>query len=203
MNNIARFTAGLLCAGAAIVLMGCGGSKDVAHRVPAGVDSSAPDWVRKPKAYEGESLYAVGIVSGVDDRSMAIDAADNRGRAKIAEVFNTYLARLGNDFRTSTALRDKSKGNGAGEEKEFRNFQQQITVGQKTFTQKVITGAIPVEHWTDPSDGTVYSLVRLDVATIKNEMKKAIEFDAQLRAYVAENAGKTFEELAAEEAKKH
>jgi hypothetical protein len=47
----------------------------------------------------------------------------------------------------------------------------------------------------------MFSLVKLDLATVKNTLDTAKELDAKVRDYVKANADKAFTDLTAEEAK--
>ena len=55
---------------------------------------------------------------------------------------------------------------------------------------------------TNPSDGTVYALARLDLEDFKNNLDKMKELSAGVRDFVRKNANKAFDSLAAEEEKR-
>jgi hypothetical protein len=59
-----------------------------------------------------------------------------------------------------------------------------------------------IDHWSDPSDGTFYSLARLDLENFKNSLDKIKELNSAVRDYVKQNAEKSFDSLAAEEQKR-
>ena len=58
-----------------------------------------------------------------------------------------------------------------------------------------------MDHWKDPTDGTMFALVKLDMAAVNASLAESKELDSKVRDYVKANAEKAFDELAAEEAK--
>ena len=56
-----------------------------------------------------KAFYGVGAVSGVMNKPLARTTADNRARAEIAKVFETYSASLMRDYAASTTAGDFQK----------------------------------------------------------------------------------------------
>ena len=79
--------------------------------------------------------------------------------------------------------------------------EQHVSQTLKSFAKFTLHGAIIIDHWKDPSDGTYFSLCKLDMNAVKKTLEDAKELDAKVRDYVKANAEKAFDELAAEEAK--
>ena len=79
--------------------------------------------------------------------------------------------------------------------------EQLVTQTMKNFAKFTLHGATPIDHWKDPSDGTMFSLVKLDMSSVKKSLDESKELDSKMRDYVKANAEKAFDELAAEEAK--
>ena len=186
------------CAFAAVLLVGCGGKKAVKQDSAAlpvnssPIAAAGPAWVNQGSgAFKDGSFYGVGIATGIKNRALAIDTADSRARAKVAEVFNTYIAKLSKDYMASTTAGDMKSS----------SEEQNVTTALKSVTQMTLSGAMPVDHWVDPADGSMFALVKLDLAAVKSTMESAKELDAQVRDYVKANAEKAFGDLAAEEAK--
>ncbi len=184
-----------LC-GFAVAFAGCGGGKNVKQEAAAGMPVAAgfsgPAWVSQGSgAFKDGSFYGVGVVSGIHNRALAIDTADGRARAKISEVFSTYIAKLSKDYMASATAGDMKNS----------SEEQNVTNTLKTYTQMTLSGAVPVDHWVDPSDGSTYSLVKLDLAAVKTTLDGAKQLNSQVRDYVKANAEKSFDELSAEEAK--
>jgi hypothetical protein len=186
---------GLVCIGTAIMLAGCGGNKAVKAEAPvaaAPIAAAGPAWVNQGSgAFNDGNFYGVGIASGIRNRALAIDTADSRARAKIAEVFNTYIAKLSKDYMASTTAGDMKSS----------SEEQSVTASLKSFTKMDLAGAVPVDHWMDPADGTMFSLVKLDLTGVKASLESAKQLNAKVRDYVKANAEKAFDELAAQEAK--
>ncbi len=96
------------------------------------------------------------------------------------------------DYAASTTAGDFKKTS------EEQNIEQTI----KTFSATTLSGVIIIDHWTDPADGTLYSLARLDLDKFKDNIQQARELNAAVRDYVRENAEKAFEALDKEEEKR-
>ncbi len=171
-----------------ILMVGCGSKGSP-------VMSSAPEWVNKGSgAYSGEmgkAFYGVGSASGIRNRSLARSTADQRARTEIARIFNTYVAALMKDYQRSTTAGDFSAS----------SEEQDVTQVIKTFTKMTLSGVQIVDHWRDPSDGTIFSLAVLNLSDFENQLDKMKELDARVREYVRRNAEKAFEELEKEEMK--
>jgi hypothetical protein len=170
--------------------VGCGGGKQAGP-----VAEKAPDWVNKASgAFKdgGQSVfYGVGIAQGIRNRALSVSAADDRARAEIAKIMNQYVSVMGKDYMNSVTAGDMSKS----------SEEQSVTQTLKTFAKFTLHGAIIVDHWKDPSDGTMFALAKLDMAAVKKTLEDSKQLDAKVRDYVKANAEKAFDELAAEEAK--
>ncbi len=168
----------------AAVLAGCAGNK---------VASGAPDWVNKGQgAFKDNNLYGVGMVTGMQNRALAVDTADNRARAKIAEVLNNNVEKMTRDYMASTAAGDMKRS----------SEEQDIRAGLKTFVQTNLTGVVIVDHWRDTSDGTMFALAKLDPKSFKSWVEDSRELNAQVRDFVRANADKYFQEMAQESEKR-
>jgi len=157
---------------------------------------AAPEWVNKGsgafKDAQGSAVfYGVGIAQGIRNRALQVTAADERGRAEIAKIMNSYVVVLSKDYMASITAGDMSKS----------SEEQMVSQTMKNFSKFTLHGATPVDHWKDPADGTMFSLVKLDMAAVKKSLDESKELDNKLRDYVKANAEKAFDELAAEESK--
>lgn len=170
-----------------LFLVGCAG---------AGVKNSEPEWVQKGNGAfldkDQKAFYGVGAVAGVANKPLAKTAADNRARAEISKIFETYSASLMRDYAASTTAGDFKRTS------EEQNIEQSI----KTFSANSISGVVIIDHWTDPADGTIYSLARLDLDKFKENIQQAKELNAAVRDYVRKNAEKAFDNLEKEEQKR-
>lgn len=169
-------------------LVGCGGKG--LHR------ASEPDWIQRGSGAfldkTQQSFYGVGAVVGIKNKPLARTAADNRARAEISKIFETYSASLMRDYSASTTVGSFEVSS------EEQNVEQSI----KTFSATTLNGVMIIDHWSDPSDGTYYALARLDLAQFRENINKAKELNASVRDFVKENAEKAFNQLKSEEEKR-
>lgn len=156
-----------------------------------------PDWTMKGAgAFPKErAFYGVGAVSGVKNIPLALRAADNQARADIAKQFEVYTASLMKQYAASTTVGDMKKS----------SEEQNIEEATKTFTAISLSGTVIVEHHEEISkDGipTTWSLAKLDIDKVKENMEKAKNLSSEVRDYVRNNADKSFNNLEKEEQKK-
>lgn len=181
-----------------IIFLGMSGAAGCAKKLPH--ETKAPAWVTQGiaafKDSEKKVFYGVGSVTGVKNKPIARTAAENRARAEIGKVFETYTASLMRDYMASTTGGAAVTGNTATPEGQY------IEQAVKTFSAVTLSGVMIVDHWKDPSDGTMYALARLDINNFKNSLDKARELNSEVRDFVRKNAEKAFDELEAEEVKK-
>jgi hypothetical protein len=156
-----------------------------------------PDWTMKGAgAFPKErAFYGVGAVSGIKNMPLAIRAADNQARADIAKQFEVYTASLMKQYAASTTVSDMKKS----------SEEQNVEEATKTFTAISLSGTQIVEHHEETSkDGvpTTWSLAKLDIDKVKENMEKAKNLSSGVRDYVRNNADKSFNSLEKEEQKK-
>ncbi len=189
--NSNRFSRIALMLVAALTLGACaGGGK------PSPIVSNAPEWVNKGtgamKDKDGKQVfYGVGMAQGIRNRALAVTAADDRGRAELAKIMNSYVTTLTKDYMASITAGDMTKS----------SEEQMVSTTMKNFAKFTLHGSVPVDHYKDPQDGTIFSLVKLDMSAIQSSLNESKELDAKVRDYVKANAEKAFDELSAEEAK--
>lgn len=186
----------LACAAFIAGFTACGGKKNVMTPVVAGpIAANGPEWVNKGSGAFADAngtsvFYGVGMVSGVKNRALAVQAADQRARAEIAKSLDNYVAALTKDYMASTTAGDMKQS----------SEEQNISTTLKGFTKFTLQGSIIVDHWIDVTDGTVYALAKLDFANVKKTLDQAQELDSKVRDYVRANADKSFDELKQAEA---
>ena len=176
---------------AAVVISACASSPKTQP-----IANNAPEWVNKGSgafkdAAGKQVFYGVGIAQGIRNRALSVTAADDRGRGEIAKIMNSYVTTLTKDYMASVTAGDMTKS----------SEEQMVSSTLKNFAKFTLHGAIPVDHWKDPSDGTLFSLIKLDMASVQQSLSDSKELDTKMRDYVKANAEKAFDELSAEEAK--
>jgi hypothetical protein len=189
----------VLLLAAAVLLAGCPGpSQPPLEKQPLynPEQPTAPDWVLRGAGAmtgdKGKVLYGVGSAPKMVDISMQRDRALNRGRRQILQIFNTYIAYMMKDYARSTTAGDMSK----------ESYEADVLQVQKTISIGDLNGAQLADTWRDPADGTIYTLVILDLAAVTDILANKGDLDAKLRDYVRANADKAFDDLEKEEAKR-
>lgn len=151
--------------------------------------SLGPAWVMKGSGAfdveKGKVFYGVGIASGIRNKALLRQTAENRARAEIAKTMETYVATLAKDYMASTTAGDMSKS----------SEEQHVETALKTFSKTTLHGAAIVDRWMDPSDGSLYALCELDLFSFKEALDKHKELDKQVQDYVRENAEKLHGEM--------
>lgn len=182
----------MLAAGVA-VLAGCGGNKVINSPIA----KNAPEWVNKGSGAFKDGgagvFYGVGQFNGTKIRALATTKADDRARGEIAKIMNTYVAVLGKDYMASASTGVQGQS----------SDEQMVSQTLKTFAKFTLNGAVIIDHWQDPTDGSIFSLCKLDMKAVQETLNNAKELDAKVRDYVKANAEKAFDELQGEEAKGH
>ena len=161
----------------------------------AGCFGGAPKWVKKGSgAYEGDTkaFYGVGAIKGVHNPPLATNAADNRARAEIGKIIETYSATLMRDYASSGAVADFAES----------TEEQLVEQAVKTFSATTLSGVQIVNHWTDKDEAITYSLAKLDLDDFEEQIERAKSFNPQVREYLRKNSDRLFKDLGAEEAKR-
>lgn len=193
MNRIAKV--GMLAA-SALMFAACGSEKK--DNVNAAVDhSNRPLWVDKGgSAFSGDkskAFYGVGAASGIKSVSMARNTADQRARAEIAKIMKSYVTSLYKDYQRATS--SSADPSATAEEQDVSNT-------MKSYTEAELNGVDIVDRFTD-NDGTVYALAKFDFEKFRDGLDQLKQLNEKVRDYVRKNADKAFDELNAEEAKRH
>ncbi|MBC8463349.1 MAG: hypothetical protein H8D61_00060 [Deltaproteobacteria bacterium] len=148
-----------------------------------------PAWaVKGSGAFEDQGskvFYGVGLASGIQNKALLRQTADNRARAEIAKIMETYVAALGKDYMAATMSSDMKK---ASEE-------QHVEVALKTFTKTTVRGAQIIDRWVDPADKIMYSLCKLDLSAFKKALEDEQDMDSKMRDFVRKNAEKLHSEM--------
>jgi hypothetical protein len=168
-----------------LLVAGCASSPEPS----ADPASMGPAWVMKGggafDVEKGKVFYGVGISSGIKNKALLRQTADNRARAEIAKTMETYVATLAKDYMASTTAGDMSKS----------SEEQHVETALKTFSKTTLHGATIVDRWMDPADGSMYSLCELDLFSFKEALDNYKELDKQVQDYVRENAEKLHGEM--------
>ena len=152
----------------------------------------APDWVNRGsgafKDAGSAAFYGVGAVEGVSSQSLAVEAANQRARADIANQLDTYVRNLYHDYQASTAVLPGKQA----------PAEQNLELTLETITEISVHGVRIVDHWKDPKTNTIYSLAKLDLAEVKSSLPQMTGVDPELRQYIRNNADKAFDAIRSE-----
>jgi hypothetical protein len=100
-------------------------------------------------------------------------------------VLETYVASLAKDYMASTTAGDMSAS----------SEEQHVEQALKSFSKTTLHGARIIDHWIDPSDGSVFALCEMDLLAFKEALDEYKELDAKVRDYVRDNAEKLHGQL--------
>jgi len=152
----------------------------------SGPKSDMPDWIMKESgAFPGESdkIFAVGVAQGIRNISLQRQTADNRARANLQAILETYVGRLIRDYQRATSNMEASS----------EEIDVQST--QKTIIDGTLRGSQIVDRYLDEKDNVLYSLAVLDLNAFKDTVDKIEELDARTRDFIRENAERAAEDL--------
>jgi hypothetical protein len=175
----------------AFTVAACGDDKPAPQAAP--IVSQGPEWVTKGSGAfgaEGQKVfYGVGVASNIKNVALLQTTADNRARAEITKIFETYSASLMKDYMASVSDGDKVS--------EEQNVESAI----KTFSAQTLSGVQIVDRWKDRETGAMYSLARLDLNAFADSIGKMKELSAKAKDYIRQNAERVHADLEKEEAK--
>ncbi len=138
--------------------------------------SSEPAWVNRGSGAfpsGARMFYGVGMANGVKNPSLLRTTADNRARAELAKVFETYSASLMKDY-SSTEM-------------------QQVEQAVKTFSASTQQGAEIADRYLG-SNGVMYSLCQLDLEKAK-VLIAAAQASGAIRSFAKDHADKAYDDL--------
>ncbi len=183
--------------GVAGLLTGCASTK-VAEKVTETTpiqDLKAPEWVVKGSgAFSGQQVkvfYGVGSAAEMKNPSMLRMASEDRARAALAKEIQVYTASLQKDYMESMTARSAHATSDS----------QLVESAIKTVTAMTLRGVQIVDHWQNPATGELFSLARVDVELLKNNLDQTKEIDPNVKEYIKKNADHLHEQLEQEEAK--
>ncbi len=141
-----------------------------------------PSWVYKGSgAYnvgKRRVFYGVGKAKGIKNEALLIATADNRARAKIFKIIDTYVSIFAKDYITSTT-----------------NRKRPVSFKAATFRSTLLLRAEIVDRWRDQKDGTRFSLCELDLLAFKNALDEYKDLDERVKDYFRKNAERLHHQL--------
>ncbi len=184
MNNRYRFVIAVI---AAVLLAGCGSKTVVESDLNI---KGAPDWVNEGTQMlndnGGRLFHGVGQAAAMGDESLQRSTADERARAEVARVLNSYLNVATKDYSAMA-----SRG---GEQANEQSVSRQID----NLTQVNLTGAKIIGHWRDKKTQTVYAIAELDMKRTKETVEQLEAMSPGLRDFLTQKGDTIFDRLAGE-----
>lgn len=120
------------------------------------------------------SFYGVGLANGIKNPALLRTTADNRARAELGKVFETFSASLMKDYMNSSG-------------------EQNVEQAVKTFSASTINGAEIVDRYLN-SEGVQYSLCRIDLEKAKVVVAE-IGGSGAFKSHMKNNMDKVYDDL--------
>lgn len=147
----------------------------------------APDWVNEGKQAlkdgKDRKFHGIGSAPAMNDDSLQKSTADNRARAELAQVFNSFMDVLASDYSAAAAGTD-----------EVIN-EQAVSRSIKNMTKLNLTGAEIIARWKDKKTGIIYSLAEIDMKKFKTVAKAANDMDPNLKQFIDQQADNIFDAM--------
>ena len=149
-------------------------------------DLNAPEWVVKGQAaFDDRAFYGVGSAVGIRNSSLLRTTSENRARAALADVFETYVKKLSKDYQESATTGDMSK----------TSETQYIEQALKNITNMSLRGSTIVDHWQNPHNGEMFSLAKIDLDHFSKNLQQYNDLSKEIRDQIKDQAEKSFDEL--------
>lgn len=170
-----------------LALAGCAGQTRLDSDL--GV-SGAPDWVNKGTAYvandDGRLFHGVGSAGPTGDVSLQRSVADDRARAELARIFNSYLDVVSADYQAAARSGKEMQAD--------ETMSRQI----RSISQLNLSGARIVARWQDKKTGTLWSIAEIDLKQFKDALSAAREMNADSKRQVIEQGENVFDRISKE-----
>ena len=181
-----QFKAGLILSSLVLFfLAGCSGKTMVESDLRI---KGAPDWVNEgTQALNdkgGRLFHGVGSAPSMGDDSLQKATADDRARAELARILNSYLSVASNDYSAAAS----SGGETVNEQSVSREIQN--------LSQINLTGSKIIGRWRDKRSGNIYSIAELDMKHVKKTLEMAEQMSPSLRDFLNRESDNIFDRLA-------
>lgn len=147
----------------------------------------APDWVNQgSQALKDDSnryIYGIGSAPTMNDLSLQTSTADGRARAEVARVLSTFMHVVSQDYGASAGMGQDNQN------------EQSVSRQIESITNQNVSGAQIAAHWRDPRTGTVWTLVKLDMNSVKAMVASSDAMNAGFKSYYAGHADNVFDSM--------
>jgi hypothetical protein len=146
------------------------------------VNCGPPSWIYKGSgAYnvgKRRVFYGVGKAKGIKNEALLRATADNRARAEIFKIIDTYVSIFAKDYIVSTT-----------------NRKRPASFKATTFRSTLLLRAKIVDRWRDQKDGTQFSLCEFDLLAFENALDEYDDLDEEVKDYFRKNAERLHDRL--------
>lgn len=180
-------------------LAGCAGKPVLIEPVPvpmqfaqtqsAGkpVIKGAPDWVNRGSSAVGKQdarlIQGVGYAEPMGDLAEQKAVADDRARAEVAKILDSYLEELGKSYKPEGTPQVAVTG-------------QDAALQQIRNTSKLdLSAARIIGSWRDPKSNTIWSVAELDIRNVKAAITGMTDLNGDVKHYIEVSAENIFDRL--------
>ncbi|MGK0441873.1 MAG: hypothetical protein ACJA0N_001678 [Pseudohongiellaceae bacterium] len=145
-----------------------------------GIDG-APDWVNEGTQTvdndDGQLLHGVGMAPLMGDASLQKSTADNRARAEIARILQTFIDSTLSDYTAS-----------AGDSADM-NIEREI----RTSTQLALSGSRILGYWKNEDSGDIYAFAEISLDAMDELIATADNLNASFKQFYQKNSKANFD----------
>jgi len=147
----------------------------------------APDWVNEGTQVvndkDGRLIHGVGMAPAMNDLSLQTSTGDDRARAEVARVLNSFMHVVTQDYSSSA---------GTGQDQQSS---QTISRQIQNITDQNMAGVRIIRHWKNDKDGSVWSIAELDLKQVKDMVANSKDMNSAFRDYFGSHADNVFDSM--------
>jgi hypothetical protein len=147
----------------------------------------APDWVNKGTQVTddkgGHLIHGVAMAQPMNDQSLQTSVADDRARAEVARVLNSFMHVVSQDFSSSS---------GSGQD---QMSAQSVSRQIQSITDQNLSGVRILTHWPNPKDGSIWAIAQLDLNQVKDSVANSKDMNSAFRDYFSAHADNIFDSM--------
>jgi hypothetical protein len=164
---------GIVFGAISLVLAGCMGH-------------ARPDWVQKNRGafLNKQVFYGVGKISAAQSDALLKMTAEKMAQSELVRILDAFIVSLIKDYAQTLSEADL---------KEFNETQNAERVLKTYATTSILFNIAHIKSWTDPKDGTFYSLARLTLKEYTKEIADVRELSPALKGFIRKNAAESFD----------
>ena len=147
----------------------------------------APDWVNEGTQVvndkDGRLIHGVGMAPNMNDFSLQKSTSEDRARAEVARVLNSFM---------HVATQDYTSSSGAGQDEQTA---QTISRQIQNITDQNLSGVRIIRNWKNEKDGSLWSIAELDLKQVKDMVANSKDMNSGFRDYFGAHADNIFESM--------